>query len=54
MLSYELNKNVDISCGYSRMMAGETLEALKGGDKEEPQYWAWIMAAFDLKGFLVD
>jgi hypothetical protein len=54
MLAYDLHKAVDLKFGYSRMLASETMEVLKNGDKDEPQYWAWIMASFDLKGFLVD
>lgn len=54
MLAYDLHKAVDLQLGYSRMLPSETMEGLKTGDKDEPQYWAWIMASFDLKGFLVD
>lgn len=54
MLAYDLHKAVDLKFGYSRMLASETMEVLKNGDKDEPHYWAWIMASFDLKGFLVD
>lgn len=47
MLSYALAPEVSISGGYSQMFASETMEALKGGDKDEIQNWAWLMFTFN-------
>lgn len=46
MLGYKVNEAVDISCGYSRMFAGKTMELLKGGNKDEANYWGWLMINF--------
>ncbi|MCF8331676.1 MAG: hypothetical protein K9H84_04415 [Bacteroidales bacterium] len=54
MLAYDQHDAVDLSAGYFKMLPSETMQALKGGDKDESHYWAWVMAGFDLKGFLVD
>lgn len=40
---YKLNDEVVFKAGYSQMFATETMQALKGGDKNELQNWAWIM-----------
>jgi len=47
MFSYALAPEVNISGGYSQMFATETMEALKGGDKDEIQNWAWLMITFN-------
>ncbi|MCF8218041.1 MAG: alginate export family protein [Bacteroidales bacterium] len=46
MVGYKLNEMVDISCGYSQMFAGKTMELLKGGNKDEANYWGWLMIGF--------
>ncbi|MFW6020096.1 MAG: alginate export family protein [Bacteroidales bacterium] len=46
MVGYKVNEMVDISCGYSHMFAGETMELLKGGNKDEANYWGWLMIGF--------
>ena len=46
MVGYKVNDIVDISCGYSHMFAGETMELLKSGNKNEANYWGWLMIGF--------
>lgn len=43
MLGYALNPGVALRFGYSHMFASETMERIKGGSKNEPQYWLWTM-----------
>jgi hypothetical protein len=37
--------------GYSKMFATETMEILKGGDKDADNSWSWIMFTFKPKLF---
>lgn len=46
---YKLSKGLVIKAGYSQMIATETMELLKGGDKSELQNWAWAMVVFKPK-----
>lgn len=41
--AYSLSPMVSVNLGYSQMFAGETMEALKGGNRNEIQNWAWLM-----------
>lgn len=45
-LGYKLSSSVKLNVGYSMMLATETMEALKGGDKDEANTWGWIMFTF--------
>ncbi len=45
-LSYKIAKDIKINAGYSKMFATETMEIIKGGDKDENNSWAWIMFTF--------
>ncbi len=41
---YILSKQVSIKFGYSQLVgATETMEAIRGGDKDETQNWGWLM-----------
>lgn len=42
-LGYKIAKDITFSAGYSQMLATDTLEVLKGGDKSEHNSWAWMM-----------
>ena len=41
--SYPLSAQVGLSGGYSHMLASDTMQALKGGDRNESNNWAWLM-----------
>ena len=43
---YKLADYAQISGGYSQMFGTETLKALKGGDNNTTNNWAWIMFSF--------
>ncbi len=45
-VGYKMTKDVSVSAGYSKMFATETMEIIKGGDKDENNSWAWIMFTF--------
>jgi hypothetical protein len=40
---YAFAEYVNISLGYSHMFVSESMEILKGGDKNALQNWAWVM-----------
>lgn len=40
---YTLSKNASVQAGYSQMFATKTMEALKGGDHNLTQNWAYVM-----------
>jgi hypothetical protein len=42
-MGYKLNDFVKISAGFSKMFATDSMEILKGGDKDMDNNWAWIM-----------
>ncbi len=44
--SFNLSKGMIISGGYSQMIANETMEALKGGNYQNANNWAWLMFTF--------
>ena len=50
-VGYKLSKNIVLSAGYSKMFATETMEVLKGGDKDADNSWSWIMFTFKPKLF---
>ena len=45
-LGYKIAKDIKINAGYSKMFATDTMEFIKGGDKDENNSWAWIMFTF--------
>ena len=45
-IGYQLAKDISINAGYSLMFATETMEVIKGGDKNENNSWAWVMFTF--------
>ena len=47
MLTYAISPEISISGGYSQMFGTETLQALKGGNYQNTQNWAWIMFSFN-------
>jgi len=47
MLTYAFSPEMSISGGYSQMFGTETLQAIKGGNRENTQNWAWIMFTFN-------
>lgn len=50
-LGYKLSKDIMLNAGYSLMFATESMEVLKGGDKDENNSWAWVMFTFKPKLF---
>lgn len=45
-LNYQLASNIDLQMGYSHMFASESMEVLKGGNKNNTTNWAWAMVVF--------
>ena len=45
-LAYKLSKTSNIVVGYSQMIGSETLQTLKGGDKDACNNWAYVMFTF--------
>ena len=45
-IGYKLADDITLNAGYSKMFGSETMEVLKGGDKDENNSWAWIMFTF--------
>jgi hypothetical protein len=45
-LGYKVAKDISINAGYSQMLATDTMEVLKGGDKDEHNSWGWLMVTF--------
>lgn len=43
MLGYNFSKNIQFEVGYSQMFATESMEVIKGGDKDATNNWAWVM-----------
>ncbi len=48
---YKIAKDISLSAGYSMMFATDSMEVLKGGDKDENNTWGWIMFTFKPKLF---
>lgn len=42
-LGYELSKDVSFHAGYSHLFATESMEILKGGNRDATNNWAWFM-----------
>lgn len=45
-MGYNLTKGVLLQIGYSHLLATETMQALKGGSKDETNNWAYLMFTF--------
>ena len=45
-LSFKITEGVSFKGGYSQMFATETMEAVKGGDRNETNNWAYAMILF--------
>ena len=45
-IAYKYSSNVLFKAGYSHMFAADSMQALKGGDKDETQNWGWVMLVF--------
>lgn len=41
-VDWQIMKDVKLSAGYSTMLAGETMELVKGGDSSSWQDWGWL------------
>ncbi len=54
LCSYTFSPDLAISAGYSRMFGTETLQAIKGGNKDATQQWAWVMLSFNPTFFKVE
>jgi len=50
-LGYKIANDINLSAGYSKMFATDTMQILKGGDKDENNSWGWIMFTFKPKLF---
>ena len=46
VLGYKVDQDITLNAGYSKMLATETMEVLKGGDKDKDNSWAWVMITF--------
>ena len=46
---FKMAESVTLKAGYSQIFATTTMEALKGGSKDEPNNWAWAMLVFKPK-----
>ncbi|WP_250434401.1 alginate export family protein [Hanstruepera flava] len=49
VFGYSYSNNINLQLGYSQMFATETMEVLKGGDKDLTNNWAWVMITFKPK-----
>lgn len=45
-VAYKLSKTSNVVLGYSQMIGSETLQALKGGNKDAFNNWAYVMFTF--------
>lgn len=45
-VNYNFSEDLNISGGYSQMIATETLSILKGGNYKNTNNWAWLMFTF--------
>jgi len=49
VLGYAIAPNVKVLAGYSQMFATSSMEAMKGGSKDETNNWGWLMLVFKPK-----
>jgi len=52
VLGYKWTKDVSFNAGYSQLFATETMEVLKGRDKDNNNNWAWIMITINPSLFI--
>ncbi|OIQ39378.1 MAG: hypothetical protein BM563_04365 [Bacteroidetes bacterium MedPE-SWsnd-G1] len=45
-MGYNISKSFSVAGGHSAMFATESMEVLKGGDKDEYNSWTWLMVTF--------
>ena len=50
-IGYKVANNINFSAGFSKMYATNSMEILKGGDKDEANTWSWIMININPKLF---
>ena len=50
-IGYKIANDINLNAGYSKMFATNTMEFIKGGDKDENNSWAWVMITFRPKLF---
>lgn len=48
-LGYKVSNNINFNAGFSKMFATNSMEILKGGDKDEANTWSWMMVTFTPK-----
>jgi hypothetical protein len=51
-VDWEIMKDVKLSAGYSTMLAGETMEVVKGGSKSSWQDWGWLSLNINPRVFM--
>jgi hypothetical protein len=51
VLGYKISKEVNLNIGHSMLFATESMEVLKGGDKDETNSWSWVMLTVTPKLF---
>ena len=49
--TYEVAPDIRLSAGYSQMFASESLEFLKGGNRDRTQNFGWLMVSVKPKLF---
>ncbi|WP_369994298.1 alginate export family protein [Winogradskyella sp.] len=45
VLGYKWTNDINFQAGYSQLFATETMEVLKGGNKDSTNNWAWLMVS---------
>ncbi|UMB55392.1 alginate export family protein [Lutibacter sp. A64] len=45
-LGYKISDDIMFNVGYSKMFATDSMEIIKGGDKDENNSWVWMMFTF--------
>lgn len=50
-LGYKFSNNINFNAGFSKMFATNSMEILKGGNKDEANTWSWVMLTFSPKLF---
>ncbi len=46
VLGYKIAKDIAFNAGFSKMYATDSMQVLKGGDKDTNNSWGWIMFTF--------
>lgn len=47
VVGYKVSKTIKLNGGYSQMFGTDSLESLKGGNKDYDNNWAWVMISFN-------